>query len=349
MTITTLGIDLAKNVFQVHGVDEHGDIILRKQLRRNKVLAFFTDLPPCLAGMEACGSAHHWARELMHLGHDVRLMPPHYVKPYVKRSKNDAADAEAICEAVTRPSMRFVPLKGTEQQSILMLHRVRSLLVRQRTMLANTLRSHLSEYGIVVAKGIENIAKLEAIIESSCNEQLPEAAVMALSEAAVMALSMVIGQLRDLKARINALEKEIVIRHRNNPESKRLATIPGIGPITASALSATITDASQFKSGRQLAAWLGLVPRQNSSGGKQILGRISKQGDQYLRQLLVIGATSMLGVVNKKKTPDDEWALALLDKKPARLVTVALANKMARIAWAVMSRQEVYKTRQINT
>lgn len=339
MTITTLGIDLAKNVFQVHGVDDHGDVVIRKQLRRNKVLPFFTNLPPCLVGMEACGSSHHWARELKLLGHDVRLMPPHYVKPYVKRSKNDAADAEAICEAVTRPSMRFVPIKGTEQQSVLMIHRVRSLLVRQRTMLANALRSHLAEFGIVVAKGIENIAKLEAIVESNSNELLPEAAITALS--------IIFGQLRDLKARIDILEKEIVRRHRNNPESKRLATIPGIGPITASALSATITDASQFKSGRQLAAWLGLVPRQNSSGGKQILGRISKQGDQYLRQLLVIGATSMLGVVNKKKTPDDEWVLALLDKKPSRLVTVALANKMARIAWAVMSRQEVYKTRQL--
>ncbi len=338
MRITTIGLDLAKNVFQVHGVDSSGDVVVRRQLRRNAVLPFFAELAPCLVGLEACGSAHHWARELKQLGHDVRLMPPHYVKPYVKRSKNDAADAEAICEAVSRPSMRFVPVKGTEQQSVLMVHRTRSLLIRQRTMLVNALRSHLSEFGIVVAKGIENIAKLAAIVESNEKNHLPEAAVTALT--------MIIGQLRDLKTRIDILEREIVCLHRKNPESKRLATIPGIGPITASALSATITDASQFASGRQLAAWLGLVPRQNSSGGKERLGRISKQGDQYLRQLLVVGATSMLGVVKKKRTPDDEWTIALLEKKPPRLVTVALANKMARIAWAVMSRQEVYRTRQ---
>jgi len=338
MTITTIGLDLAKNVFQAHGVDADGEVVIRRQLRRNAVLPFFTDLPSCLVGLEACGSSHHWARELKRMGHDVRLMPPHYVKPYVKRGKNDAADAEAICEAVTRPSMRFVPLKGEEQQSVLMVHRTRNLLVRQRTMLVNALRSHLSEFGVVVAKGIENITKLAAIVESNEKDHLPEAAVTALT--------MIIGQLRDLNTRIDVLEKEIVRGHRNNPESKRLATIPGIGPITASALSATITDASQFKSGRQLAAWLGLVPRQNSSGGKERLGRITKQGDQYLRQLLVIGATSMLGVVKKKRTPDDEWVIALLDKKPPRLVTVALANKMARIAWAVMSRQEVYKTRK---
>ncbi|MCW9033489.1 MAG: IS110 family transposase [Rhodospirillales bacterium] len=341
MTTTIVGLDLAKNVFQVHGVDSHGDIVIRKQLRRAKVLSFFADLPPCLVGMEACASSHYWGRELKLLGHDVRLMPPHYVKPYVKRGKSDAADAEAICEAVNRPSMRFVPLKGTEQQSILMLHRTRSLLVRQRTMLANALRSHLSEFGIVVGKGMENITKLAAIVENNHNAYLPEAALTALR--------VIIGQLGDLKTRVNRLEKEIISKHRKNPESKRLATIPGIGPITASALSATITDATQFKSGRQLAAWLGLVPRQNSSGGKQKLGRISKQGDQYLRQLLVIGATSMLGVVNKKKTPDDEWVITLLHKKPPRLVTVALANKMARIAWAVMSRQEVYKVRQVHT
>ncbi len=338
MTITTIGLDLAKNVFQVHGVDGNGEVVVRRQLRRNAVLPFFSDLPSCLVGLEACGSSHHWARELKRMGHDVRLMPPHYVKPYVKRSKNDAADAEAICEAVSRPSMRFVPLKGEEQQSVLMLHRTRNLLVRQRTMLVNALRSHLSEFGVVVAKGIENISKLATIVESNEKGHLPTAAVTALT--------MIIDQLRDLNTRIDILEKEIVRRHRKNPESKRLATIPGIGPITASALSATITDASQFKSGRQLAAWLGLVPRQNSSGGKERLGRISKQGDKYLRQLLVIGATSMLGVVRQKRTPDDEWVIALLDKKPPRLVTVALANKMARIAWAVMSRQEIYKTRQ---
>ncbi len=337
MTITTIGLDLAKNVFQVHAVDHRGAVVVRRQLRRNKVLSFFADLPPCLIGMEACGSSHHWAREFKLLGHDVRLMPPHYVKPYVKRGKNDAADAAAICEAVSRPSMRFVPVKGTQQQSVLMLHRTRSLLVRQRTMLANALRSHLSEFGIVAAKGIENIAKLAAIVEGEGKDRLPAAAVTALTT--------IIDQLRDLKAGIDSLEKEIVRWHRKNPESRRLATIPGIGPITASALSATITDPRQFKSDRQLAAWLGLVPQQNSSGGKERLGRISKQGDRYLRQLLVIGATSMLGVINKNRTTNDAWAIALLDKKPPRLVTVALANKMARIAWAIMTRQETYKDR----
>ena len=341
MNITTIGLDLAKNVFQVHGIDQEGRIIVRKQLRRHMVVAFFTKLPPCLVGMEACGSTHHWARELKSLGHEVRLMPPHYVKPYVKRGKNDAADAEAICEAVTRPTMRFVPIKGTEQQAILMIHRTRELLVRQRTMLANALRGHLSEFGIIVAKGIQNIGKLAAIVNDHKEERIPDAALSALK--------IIISHLQNLKIKIDELEKEIVISNRKNPESKRLATIPGIGPITASALSATITDASQFKSGRQMAAWLGLVPRQNSSGGKDRLGRITKQGDRYLRQLLVIGATSMLGVAAKRKTPNDDWAMALLQKKPPRLVTVALANKMARIAWVIMSRKEIYKIRKVST
>lgn len=339
MNITTIGLDLAKNVFQVHAVDQEGRVIVRKQLRRSMVKIFFAKIPPCLVGMEACGSAHHWARELKHLGHDVRLMPPQYVKPYVKRGKNDATDAEAICEAVTRPSMRFVPIKATEQQAVLMLHRTRDLLVRQRTMLTNAFRGHLSEFGIIAATGMENIAKLIAIVKENKDKQIPKAARIALR--------MIIGQLRDLKTRIDRLEKEIIAYHRKNPESNRLATIPGIGPITASALSATITDASQFSSGRQLAAWLGLVPRQNSSGGKDRLGRITKQGDRYLRQLLVIGATSMLGVVNKRKTPDDDWVIALLQKKPPRLVTVALANKMARIVWAIMTRKETYVAREV--
>ncbi len=338
MTITTIGLDLAKNVFQVHAVDSDGQVVVRKQLRRGAVLPFFAALPPCLVGLEASGGSHYWTRELKLLGHDVRQMPPQYVKPYVKRGKNDAADAEAICEAVTRPSMRFVPLKGKEQQGVLMLHRTRDLLIRQRTALVNALRGHLSEFGVVVAKGIENVAKLTAIVEDKDANDLPGSVVTALAA--------IIDQLRDLKARIDRLHKEIVRWHRKNPESRRLATIPGIGPITASALSATITDPTQFKSGRQLAAWLGLVPRQNSSGGKERLGRISKQGDRYLRRLLVIGATSMLGVVKKQRTPDEAWAVALLQKKPPRLVTVAMANKMARIAWAVMTRQEEYKSRQ---
>jgi len=339
MNITTIGLDLAKNVFQVHAVDQKGRVIVRKKLRRTMVNTFFAKLSPCLVGMEACGSAHHWARELQRLGHNIRLMPPQYVKPYVKRSKNDATDAEAICEAVTRPTMRFVPIKATEQQASLMLHRTRDLLVKQRTMLANAFRSHLSEFGIIAATGMGNIAKLITIVKENKDDDIPKAARIALR--------MIIGQLSDLKTRIDRLEKEIITCHRKNPESKRLATIPGIGPLTASALSATITDASQFSSGRQMAAWLGLVPRQNSSGGKEQLGRITKQGDGYLRQLLVLGATSMLGVVNKKRTPDDDWVIALLQKKPPRLVTVALANKMARIAWAIMIRKESYSPREI--
>ncbi len=335
MDVSTIGLDLAKNLFQVHGVDRDGKVVIRRQMRRNKLLEFFASLPPCVVGMEACCSAHHWAREIRRLGHDVRLMPPHYVKPYVKRQKNDAADAEAICEAATRPSMRFVAIKGTEQQSVLVLHRTRSLLIRQRTMLVNALRSHFAEFGIVVAKGIENVAKLAAMVEDKAAGALPAAAVTGLST--------IVQQLKALKLGIDKLEKEIRRWHRKNPESRRLATIPGIGPITASAMSATIADPHQFKSGRHLAAWLGVVPRQNSSGGKERLGKISKQGDRYLRQLLVIGATSVLGVVNKKATANNAWVLALLEKKPPRLVTVALANKMARIAWAIMVRGETFK------
>jgi transposase len=337
MNVSTIGLDLAKNVFQVHAVDHDGQVVVRKKLRRHKLLAFFADLSPCLVGMEACSSAHHWAREIKRLGHDVRLMPPHYVKPYVKRGKNDAADAEAICEAVTRPSMRFVALKGTEQQSVLMLHRSRDLLIRQRTMLANALRSHFAEFGIVAAQGIENVAKLAAMIEDKGQHRLPAAAVTALST--------IIEQLKALKVGIDGLEKAIKQWHRKNPESCRLATIPGIGPITASAISATVADPQQFKSGRHLAAWLGLVPRQNSSGGKERLGRISKQGDRYLRQLLVVGATSILGVVSKKRTATNSWVMKLLESKPPRMVTVALANKMARIAWAIMVRGETFKAK----
>lgn len=337
MDVSTIGLDLAKNVFQVHGVDHDGKVIIRKKVSRKKLLAFFAGLPPCVIGMEACCSAHHWAREIRRLGHDVRLMSPRYVKPYVKRHKNDAADAEAICEAVTRPTMRFVAIKGTEQQSVLMLHRTRSLLIRQRTMLVNALRSHFAEFGIVVAKGIENVAKLAAMVEDKAEGRLPAAAVTALST--------IIGQLKTLKIGIDRLEREIRRWHQKNPESRRLATIPGIGPITASAMSATIADPQQFKSGRHLAAWLGIVPRQNSSGGKERLGKISKQGDRYLRQLLVIGATSMLGVAHKKRTANNAWIVALLEKKPPRLVTVALANKMARIAWAIMTRGETFKAR----
>jgi len=334
MTITTIGLDLAKTLFQIHAEDAAGAVVVRKQIRRNKLLAFFASVEPCLVGLEACASSHYWARQIRALGHTVRLMPPQYVKPYVKRNKNDMADAEAICEAVTRPNMRFVSIKSTDQQATLMLHRARDLMVKQHTSLINALRGHMSEFGIIAATGKWNIQKLIHHVETNPDEDIP---VIALP-----ALKALIHQIAQAREQIDGLEKAIIRAHKQNPESKRLATIPGIGPITASALSATITDATAFTSGRQLAAWLGLTPKQHSSGGKDRLGRITKQGDRYLRQLLVIGATSMLGVIHKQRTNDDTWALKLLERKPPRLVTIALANKMARIVWAIMTKHTVY-------
>jgi transposase len=335
MQVTTIGLDLAKNVFQVHGVDAEGEVVVAKKIRRQGLLSFFSKVESCLIGMEACGSAHHWARELRALGHEVRLMPPSYVKAYVKRSKNDAADAEAICEAVTRPSMRFVPIKTAEQQSVLMLHRSRDLLIRQRTMLINALRGHLTELGIVAAQGRRKVATLIDVICDESDERLPPVARQAL---AVMA-----AQMRDLQVRIKALERALLAWHRSSAASRRLESIPGVGFITATALAATVTDPAHFKSGRQFAAWLGLVPRQNSSGDKQRLGRISKMGDRYLRRLLVLGATALIRFARNRSTPLTAWADALLTHRPARLVSVALANKMARIAWALLLRGGAYR------
>ncbi len=269
--VTTIGLDLAKRVFQVHGADAQGRPVLRKTLRRAKLMPFFADLPPCLVGMEACASAHYWARELQALGHEVRLIPPQYVRPFVKTNKNDAADAEAICEAVTRPTMRFAAAKSAEQQSVLMLHRARELLVRQRTMVINALRGHCAEFGIVVAQGAPKVEELIAIIEDADDTRLPSVAREALGA--------LVAQLRSAQGRIKALEARLTAWHRSSAASRRLAAIPGVGVITATALVATIGDASQFRSGRQLSAWLGLVPRQHSSGGKKRLGRISKHGD----------------------------------------------------------------------
>jgi transposase len=337
MQVTTVGLDLAKHVFQVHGVDAQGQIVVRKRLRRAEVLAFFAKLPPCLIGMEACATAHHWARELIRLGHTVKLMPPAYVKPYLRRGKNDAADAAAICEAVTRPSMRFVPVKSAEQQSVLMLHRVRALLIRQRTMLINALRAHLAEFGIVAAQGVRPVA---ALIERVFGQ---EREATELPPLARTALEPLVAQLRDLQPRIKALEAELLAWHRRSEESRRLETIPGVGVITATALAATVTDPTQFRSGREFAAWLGLTPRQSSSGGKERLGRISKMGDGYLRTLLVVGATAVMRYARQKTAANTTWILGLLATKPARLVAVALANKMARIAWALLARKEVYR------
>jgi len=326
--ITTIGLDIAKHVFQVHGVDAAGAVAVRRKLRRDDVVGFFEALPPCLIGIEACATGHHWARVLTALGHDVRLMPASYVKPYVKRQKNDATDAEAICEAVTRPTMRFVPVKSEEQQSLLMLHRVRELLIRQRTMLVNALRGHLAEFGIVTRQGRAGAGTLIALVEDDDHDLIPP-----LARTAILPM---IQQLREVHEKIGHLDREIYAWHRSNELSRRLETIPGVGPITASAIAATVTDASLFHSGRQLAAWLGLVPRQSSSGGKERLGRISKQGDPYIRRLLVVGAHAVLRFSRKGKAAPTRWAAELLAKKPYKVVAVALANKMARIAWALM-------------
>jgi transposase len=335
MNITTIGLDLAKNVFQVHGVNERGENVVRKRLRRKDVLPYFATLAPCVVGIEACGTAHHWAREIRSVGHEVKLISPAYVKPYVKRNKNDSADAEAICEAVGRPSMRFVPVKSTDQQSVLMLHRTRDLLVRQRTMLVNALRGHLAEYGIVTAQGIGNVGRLLEMLEDGNAVSIP-----ALARRVLLSI---VEQLRQSPLRIRELELEIMAWHKSNEQSQRLATIPGIGPITATAIVASVGDSSQFRSGRHFAAWLGLVPRQNSSGDKERLGRISKRGNKYIRRLLVIGATSVIRYARSKTAPRNDWINQLLARRPARLVSVALANKMARIAWVVLARGEVYR------
>jgi len=333
MSIVTIGLDLAKHAFQIHGIDAAGKVIVRRQLRRDAVEAFFKALPPCLVGMEACASAHYWARLIKALGHEVRLIPPTRVKAYVQRGKkNDANDAAAIAEAVTRPHMMFVPVKSEDQQSILMLHRARELLVRQRTMLINALRAHLAEFGIIGAQGR---AKVAVLIKDLPEMRIPSLARDAMSEVA--------AQIEVCDQRIEALEKQIVAWHRNCEASRNLATIPGIGPITASVLAATVCDPTLFKNGRHLAAWLGLVPRQNSSGGKDRLGHITKAGNPYIRRLLVTGATGVIRYARGKAPGEAMWLKGLLERKPPRLVTVALANKMARIVWAVLTRGEVFR------
>lgn len=338
MKVSTIGLDLAKSVFQVHGVDDAGQVVVRRQLRRSEMLKFFAKLPRCLLGMEACASAHYWARQLSALGHEVRLLPASHVKAYVKRGKkNDATDAAAICEAVTRPHMQTVPIKTEEQQAVLMLHRSRDLLIGQRTMLSNALRAHLAELGIIAVLGNGGITALAAIVRGEVDEPLPSLARKALG--------LLVDQIADSAAKIAALDAEILAWHKADSVSQRLCTIPGIGPITASAMAATVGgDVSRFASGRQLAAWLGLVPRQNSSGGKDRLGAITKTGDRYIRRLLVVGATAMIAQARKNKKAASEWLLKLLAAKPARLVSVALANKMARIAWAILTREETYRT-----
>ena len=336
MEISTIGLDLAKNVFQVHGISGTGEIVVRKTLRRSQMLPFFERLPPCLVGAEACGTSHHWARELTKLGHEVRLMPAAYVKPYVKRGKNDAADAEAICEAVTRQTMRFVPIKSREQQAALSLHRVRSLLIKQRTQLVNMLRSLLAELGIAIPVGIVKALQMaREIVDGESRLDLPTEATNVVA--------MLAGQLLQLHAQLRKLDLRLAALERSDDRARRLATIPGIGPIGATALAASVTDPSQFSSGRQFAAWLGLTPQQSSSGGKERLGRITKMGDRYLRQLLIIGATALVRYAKEKPSTVDPRFVALLARKPARVASVAIANKMARIAWAVMARGGVFE------
>ena len=338
MEISTIGIDISKRVFQVHGVDASGTIVLRKKLRRSEFLRVFDDLAPCVVGIEACGSAHYWARELRELGHEVRMIAPSYVKPYVKRGKkNDAADAAAICEAVARPGMRFVGIKSAAQQGVLMLHRSRELLIRQRTNLVNALRGHMAELGIVAPKGIWNVKALLEVIADDGDPRIPAAARTALR--AIASQIVALGQ------PIRELDRAILDWHKANEESRRLATIPGFGPIVSSACLATAGDMHQFRSGRHFAAWLGLVPRQHSTGGKDRLGPITKMGDRYVRKLLVIGATARLRSACRGTSPDGAWIRRLLERKPPRLVTVAIANKMARTAWALTIRGEVYQPR----
>jgi transposase len=335
MNITTVGIDLAKKVFQVHGVDGRGKASLKKQLKRAQVLPFFANLPPCLIGMEACGSSHYWARKLEQLGHTVKLMAPQFVKPYVKTNKNDAADAEAICEAVSRPSMRFVPIKSGEQQAVLSLHRAREGFVKARTAQANQIRGLLTEYGIIIPLGIDNIAKqLPDILEDGENE-LPGVFRQLLQR---------LGEhLKELDRQVDELDAQIQRWHRENAASRKLAQIPGIGPLTASALVASIGDAKSFENGRQLAAWLGLVPRQHSTGGKQTLLGISKRGDRYLRKLLIHGARAVIRVSERRIEQTDDWLDRIMDRRNKNVAAVALANKNARIVWALLAHDRKFQ------
>lgn len=335
MNVSMIGVDLAKSVFQAHGIDGSEEVVVRRKLRRGQLLDYFGRLGPCVVAMEACGTAHYWARELMALGHEVRLLPPSYVKAYVKRGKNDAVDAAAICEAAGRPSMRFVPVKSASQQAELTMHRTRELLIKQRTMLINALRSQMAEFGVVSPQGRSGLKALLDILHDPQETRLPEAARAALLELA--------GTIAALAPRIDGLDKAIAKRVRDNPVARRLMTIPSVGPITASAIAASVGDPAAFRNGRHFAAWLGLVAKQHSTAGKQRLGRISKMGDRYLRKLLVLGATSKLRTAATGRTPLDAWTRRLLEHKPRRLVTVALANKTARILWAVMVGTDDYR------
>jgi len=333
--ISIIGLDLAKEVFQVHAADKDGRCVLRKQLKRSEVLRFFAQLNPCIVAMEACGSAHYWAREIAKLGHAVRLVPPSYAKAYVKRGKSDSIDAEAICEAASRPTMRFVPVKTIEQQSLATLHRCRDLLVKNRTMLINALRGHLAEFGFVAAKGIGNLPELTKIVSEAPAEALPELARAPLS-GFLDAIALINQQL-------GGIAKKLQDWHKRNAQSQRLESIPGVGLIGATALCALVPDPKLFRNGRHFAAWIGITPRLDGTGGKTRLGRISKAGDGALRRLLVLGATSLLRSLENKTTPLALWVQDLLSRRSRRAATVALANKLARIAWAIMAKDEAFK------
>ena len=337
MHVTTVGLDLAKNVFQIHGIAQDGEVAFNRPLRRAQMLPFFQRLEPCLIGMEACGTSHYWARELTKMGHNVRLIPPMYVKPYVKRGKSDAADAEAICEAVTRPTMRFFEIKTVKQQAVLFLHRARDLIVRQRTQLINMLRSILAEFGIVIAQGIGRAISFAKDVVDGNRPDLPEVAQDVIANLS--------NQLVALHLRVRWYELRMRLEARQDPRVAMLQTIPGIGPVTASAIVATVGSAHQFKNGREFAAWLGLTPLNRSSGGKERLGRITKMGDRYIRKLLVIGMTARLRQVRHHPERSDPWVDALLERKPARLATVAMANKTARTIWAMLTRNECFRPR----
>ena len=332
--VVTMGLDIAKSVFQVHGVDAAGEVIVRRQIRRAQLLQFFARQPACVVGIEACASAHHWARELRALGHDARLMPASYVKAYVKRQKNDAADAEAICEAVTRPTMRFVDVKSPEQQSVMVLHRVRLMLMRQRIQLSNAIRGHMAEFGLVAPIGREGLQTLITMIVETGEARVPEEARTCLE--------LLAAQLRLINGQILETDRRIRASARSSDVGRRLMEIPGVGPLLASALVASVADPRAFKTGRNLAAWVGLVPKQNSSGGKERLGGITKQGDRYLRQLLVVGALAVVRYAERNGTRRP-WLVQLLARRTTKVATVALANKTARMAWKIMTSGERYR------
>lgn len=326
--ISVVGLDLAKSVFQIHGVAADGEVVVRRKLSRSRLLEYFAKLEPCLVGMEACATAHYWAREIRALGHEVKLMPPQYVKPYVKSQKNDMADAEAICEAVTRPTMRFVPIKTPDQQALLVLHGVRDQWVRLSTRLINTLRGHLAEFGIVAAKGRMGVEAILAILLDDEDERIPT-----LARESLMPLAHELGL---VKRHILEADRTIAKVHRASPTSKRLETIPGVGPVIATRVIAEVTDPSSFKSGRAFSAWIGLVPKQHSSGGRDKLGHITKKGNPELRRLLVAGAMSMIIRAKQADFTRHPWLVRLLERKPTKVAAIALANKIGRMIWALM-------------